>query len=332
MDNFTELKLYNLSYPSRKASSANWNFSAVLTITECLLAFSLNSSVLICFLSDKDLRKQPFNIYLICLLICNILYTVVENPLEVVDYVGSVWTFGVTWCMIYKYAQTVVPIMQMFSHVLITLSRVWAMTFPHSYRQKHTRMCAILLCVGMVLYSQIVYLPTLIPAATQLKLPLETYGCFDQFQPTLLQQFLTYVPALGIVLVAYPLLASMHRKRTQSRNSVGHTDSIDKTTKNVVAAKNVVAEVPTKTAKQKVKRRSQSFFILTLLTCSILIFWSPAIIVFTVARFVVVPYPLLFQVAQDLLAVQPIMDPLLFTVAMKDVRSKLQKICCFRSS
>lgn len=307
----------------------NWNFSAIFTLTVCVVVLLLNSIVLMSLLRDESLRKQPFCVYITCLLVSNILYAVMENPLEILTHVRSVWSFGVTWCIMYKYALSCVVNAQMFSHVLISLSRGWAVSFPHSYRQNHTWKCALLLCAAMLAYSHVVHLPRFIPKMANLKLPLEVYGCNSQYRPNTPQVYLTFASAFGIVIAAYPFIVCMRKKRIQSQNQVGSTNpTTERATKNL-PSKKIVSDVLAKRAQQKAQHGSQSFLVLTMMTCSILIFWAPAAISYAVLCFMPVPYPLLFQVAMTLLAVQPAMDPILFTVAMKDLRSKFMgKFCC----
>lgn len=333
-DNVTGTRpLYNRSHTTNEviatsnSAPASWNFIAVFTLSLCPLVILLNSAILLCFLKDESLRKQPFSVYLMWLLCSNILYAVLENPLEILDHVGSVWSYGVAWCITYKYALLCVFNSQMYAHVLITISRLWAMTFPHSYRQLHTRKCAILFCVALVAYAHVVHFPTILANIMYIKQPLEIHGCLAQYGPTTYEQFMVTVAGLAFVIAAYPFILWMRRKRMQSRNQVGYTIStMDKTTK-TLPPREIVLVVPA-VPKPPRERSSQALLVVTLLTCSITIFWAPCIILYTVASFMPVPYPLLFQVVITLLAVQPLMDPILFTVAMKDLRNKFQVIFC----
>lgn len=328
---------YNLSYPITAVSFDNssaptkWNLSAGFTFTVCFLVIILNCAVLFCFVNDRDLRKEPFCVYLMCLLISNIMYAVLENPFEILTRVRSIWSFGVTCCIIYKYALSFVFNMQMFSHVLISISRLWAVTFPHSYRLQHTWKCAIALCAAMFVYVHLVHLPRFIPFVAAIRLPLEIYGCSRQYGPNIVQAFLTFIPALGIVVVAYPFIVYKRQKRLRSKNKVSPATATVKLSTKDVSARETISEVPSRRGERKMKRSSQSFLVLTLMTCSNLILWAPSIISFAVDYFIPLPYPLLFRVVITIVAIQPVLDPILFTIAIKDLRLKfVDTFCCAR--
>lgn len=209
-----------------------------------------------------------------------------------------------------------------------------------TFMQHYTQDCAIGFCGGMIAYSHLVHLLTFIPKMANLKLPMELYGCRNQYFPNTPQ--VTYMSSLAIVLTAYPLIVYMRQKRIHSKSKVGskvgHTNpTLGKTTRNMPSEETdptgeIVSEIASKANKQKIHRSTQSFIVSTLMTCSILIFWAPVVILPSIQRFMPSPYPLLHQDAMTLLAVQPAIDPILFTIVMKDLRSRFLSMFCYRST
>lgn len=71
---------------------------------------------------------------------------------------------------------------------------------------------------------------------------------------------------------------------------------------------------------KRIKNKSHAFTVLTLLTFSVFITWTPQNIYFTVGAFIPLDYPVMLQITTTLYALQPALDPLFFIVALKDLR------------
>lgn len=184
--------------------SDSWGFRSLLTLATALLVILFNGPTLYCFLKDGRLRKQPFSVYLICLLITNLLLAIFGNPLDVIANTHSVWTFGTPWCIVYHYMLTVISACQINAHTLISLNRVWAVTFPFSYRRLHSRTVASLVCFCMYVYVHAIHLPIFTMKMSNLDLPLEIYGCYLQFRPPILINLFAYALGLAVIIIAYP--------------------------------------------------------------------------------------------------------------------------------
>lgn len=170
-----------------QTATALWNFNTVFSLGTASSTLLLNTATLLCFLKNPTLRKQPFNVYLICLLLNNIFSTCVVTPLQIIDHMFPVWWMGPHWCLVYIYMLSCVPNYQKFSHALITVSRVWAVTFPHSYRHRHTRNLAFILCGSMIVYVNMIYGVPLTRNVATLKVPWDIYFCGPQSMPDVYQ-------------------------------------------------------------------------------------------------------------------------------------------------
>ena len=101
-----------------------WEFSPIFQ-TVCGLGTILTSvAVLICFLRKPALRTS-FNTYLITLLTANLLYTLFESTLEVMENLYQHWTLGRRWCTFYLYGVWVWHAFVLMLHVSITANRIW---------------------------------------------------------------------------------------------------------------------------------------------------------------------------------------------------------------
>lgn len=124
----------NISAAGTSADVVVWNYTAKYIIVICTLVVLLNGSVLLSILTTPDLRTRPFNIYLLCLMTFNICYAATENPLAIINNIYPTWWLGADWCRLYCYAETLISAGAMHTHALIATNRVWAVTFPLSYR------------------------------------------------------------------------------------------------------------------------------------------------------------------------------------------------------
>jgi hypothetical protein len=76
-----------------------------------------------------------------------------------------------------------------------------------------------------------------------------------------------------------------------------------------------------------VKRKSNSFLILTLLTGSITVCWTPVLVYFTIQLFnLTFSMPEFYQVATMLFSLETVADPIFFTLAMPGWRKSLSKL------
>lgn len=326
---------------------SSWDFRAVFNISIATLVIITNVPTLLCFIKDARLRKQPFSVYLIFLLCINTAYAVLQDALELVVRLYSPQWLGGSLCIVYKYLTVCLTCCQMFAHDLITMSRLYAVTFPLTYRRVHSRKMAITLCLLMCVYVHAVQLPGFIPAMAHLKLPLKLFPCSVQYSPSKVQNILTFVVSFGIVILSYPYIAykrSMRRISQRKIQPVSLRSKKSAPTIVITAAAGAAEttdqsgdlttkmEAAEKKLPKRPQQRSNAFTVLTLLTASTLLFWSPAVVTQTIYSFMPVINPRYNEIAFSMFAFQPILDPLLFTVALKDLQAAFCAIFGTRAS
>lgn len=159
--NFSELKDFPTNttiYNNATASPiASWNVR-VFPIFFCIATIVLDGVVLALLLRAES-RRRPFTIYLICLLGTNMVYAVIQNPLDILHDIRPGWWLGKSACTTYLYSNYVFASCVVHSHVLITINRIWAVTFPIHYRNYHSRRVAIALCCLMYTYVHLCMVP-----------------------------------------------------------------------------------------------------------------------------------------------------------------------------
>lgn len=112
----------------------SWNFPAVYTAVCFILVVIFNGSVLVAILSNHDLRTRPFSMYLMFLMTYNISFVALQNPLQIINDIYPTWWPSAGSCRLYHYSQSVLSSCAMNTHALIAINRLWAITFPWSYR------------------------------------------------------------------------------------------------------------------------------------------------------------------------------------------------------
>ncbi|XP_055330439.1 uncharacterized protein LOC129582847 [Paramacrobiotus metropolitanus] len=77
----------------------------------------------------------------------------------------------ITWCAISDLSRWIVAPAAGAGHILLAINRIWAVTFPQSYRLKYNRILAMLSCVLMHIIVDVRYLSTAILAVIFGSLP-----------------------------------------------------------------------------------------------------------------------------------------------------------------
>ncbi|XP_055342563.1 C-X-C chemokine receptor type 1-like [Paramacrobiotus metropolitanus] len=139
-------------------SAAGWTILVTLKLLISVVSVLLNSAVLLIHYFIP-VYVNPFSVYLLALYLANLFYILTSRPMEILDELFGLYpNAGYPVCMLYLY-QKVSSIVPILFHVLISLNRVWAMTFPVSYRERHTRRLAVFICIGTVAYVHLLNLP-----------------------------------------------------------------------------------------------------------------------------------------------------------------------------
>ncbi|XP_055349949.1 uncharacterized protein LOC129596639 [Paramacrobiotus metropolitanus] len=288
--NATYYNITNNANTGTVSSTAVWNYALITRMTLFILQVSFNTFMLLFLVLQKSLRTG-FSVYLIGLLAANIFYAFGQFPVEIVQPLFGGWWMSRAVCSYYIYHVWVFVSVSMHMHVLITVNRLWALTFPLSYRNRHTTKLACLLSVGMVAYVHIVCLPLFLLDELYYRLPPEgEAGCQlnTDKQPL-------YSAIENIVSCDLPI------KATTTTTTTG--------------------------TNQKKDGGVRPFLILTLLTCSVLICWTPNQLYWTMNSFMDVSGLIqLENIALLLYPLQAILDPIVFALSLNTVRLALLQL------
>ena len=200
------------------------NSSATLKVTN----FAISDSVLIfpsivfngisfcIFMCNKKLRT-PFTIYIMAVLLCNFVFASVRFPVDIVRQLYSKWILKSVLCFINIYFGWTIWGITMYAHALVTVNRLWAMTFPFSYRKHHTKRMALLFCLIIVIAMNAFTLPGVVSDALYYRLPLTTGLCFLDVTYQRVWSFFVvlfvYNLPLFLVVVAFPFICYKQRSR-----------------------------------------------------------------------------------------------------------------------
>lgn len=268
-----------------------------------LVSWLCNGAVLITFLKNRHL-VTPFTVYLICLLACDLVQGAVMNPLDTIDSISTYFWMGTIACNVWQYTNYVIGGAIVHSHDMITVNRIWAVTFPHSYKQSHKKRFAVIAVVLMFMYIHVYCLPGLLLEALIYRLPLEISECVLNSASSwkVIAMIVIFDIPILVVVGAYPVLWWKRRGRLRVSSGV----------------------VPQKPASSTLSTRSstssEAFLTLTVTTFSLLICWAPMELYVTINSFTKARVPIFYNIAVLLYYIQPILDPLLFVLALKDLR------------
>ncbi|XP_055348560.1 alpha-2 adrenergic receptor-like [Paramacrobiotus metropolitanus] len=274
--------------------------------------------MIIAFIVRRELRTS-FTIYLMFLFCSNIIYALGGYPLEVMrqGFPGR-WFLSHAACAFYIYQIWVFCPVAMHMHVLITLNRLWAIYFPVSYKNIHSERVAVLMCAGVALYCHVICLPVVVMDLMYYHLPEKQYGCL--LNATAQSTFTSVVAVISqfipvvIVVGAYPFLWYKHLKRKKiGLANPSRRDTI------------FVTNIDTKLAFRKIEASSsRPFVVLTLLTVSVLVCWTPDQTAWTISCFTAVnDSPGLRYTTSVLFTLQAALDPILFALSLRTFRNML---------
>ncbi|XP_055347764.1 melatonin receptor type 1B-like [Paramacrobiotus metropolitanus] len=312
--------------------AAQWTFVPIFATTILIAVLLTNTPVLIQLLLRPHLRTA-FNIYLVNLLIANLLLVVFQNPLDILEALYSGWWMGWKVCNLYIYANYVLGGVIMLTHVLIAVNRIWAVTFPVHYRHKHTKCVALGICLVSWMWIHLLILPGIITDALYYRKPVESFGCqvnnAAQAVWAMTMHWVLYVLPTPFILASFPyvIIKQMRHKRlVHSRllpTDAGGNEKRPSRTATENRNMHHADSVNAASTENKEQKRSKGMLIFALLTASIFFTWTPGRVYFTIKLYTSIDNNLAFQICYVLFACQSALDPLLFIVALKDLRGML---------
>ncbi|XP_055342564.1 5-hydroxytryptamine receptor 1B-like [Paramacrobiotus metropolitanus] len=291
-------------------SAAGWTASVTIKLLISVVSVLLNSSVLLIHYFVPA-YINPFSVYLLALYLANIFYILTSRPMEILDELYGLYpAAGYPLCMLYLY-QKVSSIVPVLFHVLISLNRVWAVTFPVSYRQRHTRRLAVYICLGTVAYVHFLNLPPYLVDTLKYYPPVyaKYHDCghvsvnFLDFPRV--DEIINRLLPTFIVLTTYIFIIVKRWKR-KAGNQVSASKSLTRTTQ----------EQSLKTLETS-RRSVKPFIVVSVTTASVLICYVPVQIVFFLVLFFRMNLPgSVYSAVTTLYSLEMIVDPLMWMCSL----------------
>lgn len=153
-----------------------WPATIICEIVTVILMLLCNSFVLLVF-SLKTELVTPFTIYIIALFSANIIYGLTRNILDVINVPYQTWWTGEVSCTLYNYSNWAFFTIPIHCHMLIAANRMWAISFPVSYRQRHAKKMAFFLCFCAFAYVHVIDGPPVVLDTLIYRLPIAENGC-----------------------------------------------------------------------------------------------------------------------------------------------------------
>ncbi|XP_055349766.1 uncharacterized protein LOC129596492 [Paramacrobiotus metropolitanus] len=292
--------------------SQTWNFAAIGRLTLVIFQLLFNTSMLSVFIFHPSLRTS-FTVYIMALLSCNIFYSAGEYPLEILRLTYPQWWMSERACGFYLYHIWVFCAVSMHMHVLITINRLWALFYPVSYRQRHSSKVAVLMCLGMVGYVHVICFPVYIIDQLYYRRPADQFGCVLNIKEQNVYGTVANI-MVGMGSTMHLRGSTMNFRGDFSLTSHGHKSG----------------HSPSHKSNRKPNHGDhlRPFLVLTLLTVSVLVCWTPDQTYWTIACFMqMMDLPVLRNFTMVLFALQAVLDPILFAMSLASFRNYLWQIC-----
>ncbi|XP_055355483.1 mu-type opioid receptor-like [Paramacrobiotus metropolitanus] len=333
-DAFNSTLAFNTCVPSSANASNNrydavnhhWSFPSIGQLVFTVLTLLTNLFVLHLFIRYPHLRT-PFTVYLINLLLANLVHCL-ANPLRIVDVLAIPWYAQSAWCYVQMYSDWVSTAVTLHAHFLVTVNRIWALFAPVSYKNHHSKRFAKLTCLFQWIYAHLLPGPLLILDGLFYHRTLEaSLGCVPHIMGTQLVyaqvlEVLVYVLPVIVIVVCYPFLCWKRNKYRVRQlqlavNQVPMSDMkkvLENTYNSMLTGNSLVA--PCKAERD----HSYGFAVLTAMTVSIVVCWTPSKVYGMIQTFGHVELTGLSHVGDVLYALQAILDPLLFACSLRMLR------------
>ncbi|XP_055349649.1 muscarinic acetylcholine receptor gar-3-like [Paramacrobiotus metropolitanus] len=264
--------------------------------------------------------------YLINLILANFLHFITAAPLDLSTTLMGNWPLNYAACTFCLYAGYIINAAIPHSHMLVTLNRIWAVTFPVSYRHYHTGAMAASLCLAMWLYIHALLPPQLIRDALYYRFQQNVPFCWlnaehpAQWRLVLFTEFWCYIVPQTVMFTGYPYI--MYKRRRRLQFSAERRDGTQPSgTTNPPASKNLVAA--------PASRPSTGYRVLTILTLTAFVCWIPSMVYFKLNLLNGYQSALFYQVGGTMVLLQAAADPLYIALSVKGIRAILKTmICC----
>ncbi|OQV17886.1 hypothetical protein BV898_08017 [Hypsibius exemplaris] len=304
-----------------------WSYLPGLSLVICIIALASNGLVLWLFIRHEHLRT-PFTTYIMNLLVVNLFNEIFQQPLTIISKLRTFSSLGTHFCTAFLYGSYVIHSLVYNSHFLITLNRIWAVAHPVSYRQYHTRKVALRTCLAFWMYIHLVMLPGFIQDAMFYRIPL-SQGCNidkqKQYAWFVTEQLMLYDIPLASLILAYPTICFFVVRRHIRHSRLIQADNGEFGLQHwrATGSRDEGSDVrpPLRPPKGS---PSKAFVVLTILTLSNIFFLLPLTVGYNLSIFNAYrsyeSWQSFNEVFSMLFYAQAVFDPILFTLALADLR------------
>ncbi|GAV01109.1 hypothetical protein RvY_11871 [Ramazzottius varieornatus] len=328
------------------ADVATWNFWTIFNIFIQFSPLLTNGGVLYLFAREPSLLT-PFTVYAVNLFIANIITVIFHNPLDVVGKLYSTWWIGNSLCTMAQYTSYVFCGGMCNAHALIAMNRLWAVTFPVSYLQKHQLKFAVGVCLSMWIYLNICVIPGILLDVFVYRPPVEIKGSNiatdAPYEWLLIMQMLIFNLPIVIVLLVFPVVCwkafrvPAVRVRPKVETNITSRQTATRPIEAGTVAKtggqdanNVEGPVANPAIKVSLRKINRNFIVLCLMTIGVLARFAPDQVYFTLLLFNI-NVPGIHPIGSMLFEFISILDPIWLVLTLTELRSAFHRVYILRS-
>ena len=219
---------------------------------------------------------------------------------------------------------------------MVNLHLVFIVLGPVSYRSYHSKRLAEVVCALLWLYVHMALLPLILQDALYYRKKLYFNPCFinAQAQKALASavQIFVFDSVLVVMLLSYPIIFNAHRKRMRQRQP--NAPASQKTEPQlqqqgqgrVAPEPNLLGQLQNAHNSRSPRNGSHGFRLLTMLTVSVTICWTPMLCYYTTIPWITVKYPWWERIGFVLFAMEAIIDPVVFVAAQPELRAEFRRL------
>lgn len=209
----------------------------------CIMTFAVaaNSFLLYSYTRNRKSLQSSFNVYVVSLSFSSMCLAVSSNFSDSMHMIFRSWFFGRPLCTFLLYGSNLFNPLQIHLHLILTLNRLWAVTFPITFRNYHSVKFAVGTICILLLYIHGWFIPAYLQDAMFYREDNASY-CFinQEAQPlwTFWSNNILYnLPSL-IIIFSYPYIA--FKVWRQRRITVGPTAELGQSFSTNVKSRNSV--------------------------------------------------------------------------------------------
>ncbi|XP_055328931.1 P2Y purinoceptor 4-like [Paramacrobiotus metropolitanus] len=292
--------------------ASNWDTLQSWTAGFCTAAILANAFLLYILIA-KIRPWTPFTIYVVLLTIANILNGILQNPASLLIKDALPFPLIRPFCIVHLFLRIPIGLLLPIGHMLICVNRIFAIVTPILYKRYHTKKLAYWISGLLILAAVFITVPGVLMDAQLYRTAMADNRCSMMFASSLMQLWSTVYGALFynvpvmVITLSYPLF--IWKKFCQRKRNVRPTEY---NSRSVVSTNKATSTSAVKTRKAS----GRSFAILTVMTVSVTVCWTPSNVYFWIHS----QDFYFFAVVNLLKLLQSAIDPLLFLATMVELR------------